>query len=169
VSSREEATPTRSISELVERARSLLHKPFKLGGATAEYGIDNSRYSQMLYGELGIKLMRHSDDQYQQVIKDTRFRCLKDGENRQAGDLVFFVKNFKNEERGYSVAIADNDHYVLFPEAFYGFNKVIRACLQGGKGTGNIHGCTEEEHKPYAASAEKFVAFRLVEHSDQQE
>ena len=78
--------PLQTKADLVEFCKKFLNLPYTWGGRTS-FGYDCSGFVQMLYGKIGIDLLR---DSRQQVL-DSRFETVAK-EKAEPGDLVFFGK-----------------------------------------------------------------------------
>ena len=78
--------PLQTKTDLVDFSKKFLNIPYTWGGRTS-FGYDCSGFVQMLYGKIGIDLLR---DSRQQVL-DSRFATVP-VEKAEPGDLVFFGK-----------------------------------------------------------------------------
>jgi hypothetical protein len=146
--------------------------------------MDNSAFLQLCLRAIGIHVSRHSSDQYNDLLKDQRFRSLKDDvddrEQWQRGDVICFVRDVKDKEtgeikeEGYGGAIAVNSHQAILvnglftaPKAgggrrdVYPYTGIIQACLRTENGHYGCKDTDRGEHDPYVSGAKKFVVFRL--------
>tara|TARA_B100000508_G_scaffold55003_3_gene42720 strand:+ start:96805 stop:97569 length:765 start_codon:yes stop_codon:yes gene_type:complete len=78
-------TPVESDHSIVQIAQSYFNAPYLWGGRT-RYGIDCSGFTQTVFHQKGIELMRDASQQVKQGEK-------VDFENIKAGDVVFFASS----------------------------------------------------------------------------